>query len=403
MESEKIKELLQNRFNLTPMFPKKRHIIFWYDEGGAFKDSLDELLLEGVKIIKLEKSMNKKDEEISINIFKTKYTLEVSDLESNYLIYSEYSKPENDNENFLLDIESYSEYFKADRTAMIIEEFSLDRLDYELIKTIEKYEVFFHNKERKERLQKLLDGEEKKASNELKLGILAVLSGSKTLNLREIIKNIILDESKLKSIEKWMGLDYLYSSLKEEFNLEVNSFDKFMKTGVVVHFSKELREKSHLNLENYYVGDKNEIYLFFDSLLQNRGTSDIIKKKFFKIGKELNFREKIDKLNLSKVVLGTGFEYFDIVIIKELSERLRDEYVQFEKYKKYINVRLDNSLWKDKYFELYNGLLAGINLLELKKEFRINETSNLSELYKNYTEDYYKIDRLYRDFFYSYD
>ncbi|MGL6024908.1 MAG: BREX-1 system phosphatase PglZ type A, partial [Cetobacterium sp.] len=98
MESEKIKELLQNRFNLTPMFPKKRHIIFWYDEGGAFKDSLDELLLEGVKIIKLEKSMNKKDEEISINIFKTKYTLEVSDLESNYLIYSEYSKPENDNE-----------------------------------------------------------------------------------------------------------------------------------------------------------------------------------------------------------------------------------------------------------------------------------------------------------------
>ncbi|MGL5355618.1 MAG: BREX-1 system phosphatase PglZ type A [Cetobacterium sp.] len=403
MESEKIKELLQNRFNLTPMFPKKRHIIFWYDEGGAFKDSLDELLLEGVKIIKLEKSMNKKDEEISINIFKTKYTLEVSDLESNYLIYSEYSKPENDNENFLLDIESYSEYFKADRTAMIIEELSLDRLDYELIKTIEKYEVFFHNKERKERLQKLLDGEEKKASNELKLGILAVLSGSKTLNLREIIKNIILDESKLKSIEKWMGLDYLYSSLKEEFNLEVDSFDKFMKIGVVVHFSKELREKSHLNLENYYVGDRNEIYLFFDSLLQNRGTSDIIKKQFFKIGKELNFREKIDKLDLSKVVLGTGFEYFDIVIIKELSERLRDEYVQFEKYKKYINVRLDNSLWKDKYFELYNGLLAGINLLELKKEFRINETSNLSELYKNYTEDYYKIDRLYRDFFHSYD
>ncbi|MGL4670983.1 MAG: BREX-1 system phosphatase PglZ type A, partial [Cetobacterium sp.] len=371
MESEKIKELLQHRFDMTPIYPKKRHIIFWYDEGGAFKDSLDELNLRDVKIIKLEKSINKKEEEIRINIFKTKYTLEVLDLESNYLIYSEYPKPEKDNENFLLDVEKYSEYFKADRSAMIVEEFSLDRLNHELLQTIKEYEVFFHNKDRKEKLQKLLHEGHKKDSSDLKLGILAVLSNTKTLNLREIIKNIIIDSSRLEVIDKWMGLDYLYSSLKDEFNVEVDSFNKFMKIALVVHFYKELREKPHVNCENYYVGNKNEIYLFVDSLLQNRGTSDIVKKKFFEIGKELNFRERIDELDFTKVVLGTGFEYFDVLTIKELAEKLTGELVEFTNYKKYINIRLDNTLWKNKYLQLYKGLLAAINLLQLRKELRV--------------------------------
>lgn len=403
MESKKIKELLQHRFDITPIYPKRRHIIFWYDEGGAFKDSLDELNLKNVKMLKLEKLHNKKNEEIDINIFKTKYTLEVVDLESNYLIYSEYPRPEKNEENFLLDIEKYSEYFKADRTAMIIEELSLDRLDYKLVQTIKEYEVFFHNKERKEKLQKLLGGQDKKGSNELKLGILAVLSNTRSLNFKEILKNIIIDESKLETIEKWIGFGYLYSSLKEEFDIEVDSFQKFIKILVVVHFYKELRVKPYVNLENYYIGNKNEIYLFIDSLLQNKGTSDIVTKKFFQIGKELNFRKRIDELELEKIVLGTGFEYFDVLIIKELAEKLSGELVDFNSYKKYINIRLDNTLWKDKYLYLYRGLLAAINLLQLRKELRVNETDNLQELYKNYTEDYYKIDKSYREFFYSYD
>ena len=38
MEKDKIKEILDQRFSLVPEFPKKRHIIFWYDPDKAFKD-----------------------------------------------------------------------------------------------------------------------------------------------------------------------------------------------------------------------------------------------------------------------------------------------------------------------------------------------------------------------------
>lgn len=403
MENEKIRELLQHRFDATPIYPKRRHIIFWYDDGGAFKDSLAELNLENVKIIELKKAINRKDEEIDINIFRTKYTLEVEDLESNYLIYSEYGRPEKDQENFLLDIEKYSEYFRADRTAMIIEEFSLDRLDYELVETVKKQELFFANKERKDRLAKLLEGHGRVGSRDLKLGILAALTNTKSLNFQEIIKSIILDETRLEQIEKWMGLDYLFSQIKEQFNLEVDSFEKFMKTLVVVHFYKEMRRKPHINLENYYVGDKNEIYLFADSLLQSKSISDIVIKRFFQIGKELNFRERIDELELDKVVQGTGFEYFDFVTIKELAEKLSQGLIEFDTYRKYINIRLDSTLWKERYIYLYKGLLAAIDLLQMKTGIKIGEVEDLQELYTVYTKDYYKIDRAYREFFHSYD
>lgn len=154
MEKNKIKEILEYRFNLVPEFPKKRHIIFWYDSDKAFKDMIPELELDNVKIITLNKENNRKGELISKNIFKTKYILEYGDPESNYLIYSEYEKPD-DRENFLLDIEKYSEYFVADKSAMIIEEFKLDRTNYNLSQVIKEHLDFLEAKTEERNWQSL--------------------------------------------------------------------------------------------------------------------------------------------------------------------------------------------------------------------------------------------------------
>ena len=155
MEIDKIKEMLEYRFSLTTELPQKRHIIFWYDSKKEFKDLIDELNLTDVKIIKLTKSVDKKGEAIYTNIFKTKYTLEVIDTESNYLIYSEYPRAI-DSENYLLDIEKYSEFFEADKSAMIVEELKLDRTNYRFGEIIREYSNFFGSKERREKLIKII-------------------------------------------------------------------------------------------------------------------------------------------------------------------------------------------------------------------------------------------------------
>ena len=155
MENEKIKKMLEYRFNLVVEFPKKRRIIFWYDDKKEFKEIINDLNLENVKILTIDKGSNRRGDVINTNLFKIKYTLEYLDPNSNYLIYSEYPKPA-DNENYLIDIEKYSEYFVADKSAMIIEELGLDRLNYSLIEVIKNNMDFFANKERKEKLLKIL-------------------------------------------------------------------------------------------------------------------------------------------------------------------------------------------------------------------------------------------------------
>lgn len=401
MEKDKIKEILDQRFSLVPEFPKKRHIIFWYDPDKAFKDIIPELEIENVKIIVLEKTTNRKGELISTNIFDTKYTLEYRDLESNYLIYSEYPRPE-DRENYLIDIEKYSEFFVADKSAMIMEEFNFYRRDFRLNQVIREHLDFFGSKERKEKLSKLIDNPETIRENDLKLAILAVAVNSKVVDIQEIIKSIILDGSKLDAVEKWIGKEFLFQEIKTRFDLEVEDFQEFLKSLMVVNFYREILEKPDSDLEKYYKGKTNEIYIFVSSLLQNNQCSEKIKEIFYELGEELDIKTVIDKLEVEALVLGTAFEYFDKLTIKYIAENLNSEVANYDRYLKYINIRLDNTLYRSKYFDYYKMLITVINLLKIKDELVIRDKS-IDEIFEEYINIYYMIDRLYRDFIVSYD
>ena len=402
MEIDKIKELLEYRFSLTTELPQKRHIIFWYDTKNEFKDLIDNLNLTDVKIIKLTKSLDKKGESIYTNIFKTKYTLEVIDTESNYLIYSEHPRSI-DSENYLLDIEKYSEFFEADKSAMIVEELKLDRTNYKLGEIIKDYPSFFANKERREKLTKLIEQPESINEEEFKLSILTVISGAKTVDILEIIKNIILNKSKLQDIEKWLNLDFLFFEIKKKFDVEVTSFEQFLKILMVTHFYFQLQKKAHTNLENYFTGRKNELYIFAESLLQNKQTSEIIREEFYDLAKDLNIKDRIDELELDYSISGTAFEYFDKVIIKDIIDIFNSEVIDYEKYKKYIEIRLDNSLWIEKYQYFYKALLALNDFFRLKDSLIIEDRKVLKDIFKDYTEHYFLIDKLYRDFYFYHD
>ena len=402
MEIDKIKEMLEYRFSLTTELPQKRHIIFWYDSKKEFKDLIDELNLTDIKIIKLTKSIDKKGEAIYTNIFKTKYTLEVIDTESNYLIYSEYPRAI-DSENYLLDIEKYSEFFEADKSAMIVEELKLDRTNYRFGEIIREYSSFFANKERREKLIKLIENPESLDDEEFKLSILTTISGAKTVDILEILKNIILNRNKLQDIEKWMNLEFLFSEIKKKFDIEVTSFEQFLKILMITHFYCELQKKVHVNLENYFKGRKNELYIFTDSLLQNKQSSEIIRAEFYELAKDLNIKDRIDELELDYSIKGTAFEYFDKIIIKDVIEIFNSEIIDYDKYKKYIEIRLDNSLWREKYEYFYNALLAVNDFFRIKDSLIIEDREELREIFKDYTKNYFLIDKLYRDFYYSYD
>ena len=104
MDTDKVIQDLNRRFAAPlPEFYQRR-IIFWYDEDKEFEDKLDEVVLENAKVIALTGN----------NAFSVKKLLSVDDLTTNYLVYSPcvYNRPD---DNWLLDVELYSEEFRTER------------------------------------------------------------------------------------------------------------------------------------------------------------------------------------------------------------------------------------------------------------------------------------------------
>ena len=111
MDTDKVIQDLNRRFAAPlPEFYQRR-IIFWYDEDKEFEDKLDEVVLENAKVIALTGN----------NAFSVKKLLLVDDLATNYLVYSPlaYNRPE---DNWLLDVELYSEEFRADLISIWMDE-----------------------------------------------------------------------------------------------------------------------------------------------------------------------------------------------------------------------------------------------------------------------------------------
>lgn len=402
MEKDKIKELLEYRFNLVNEYPKRRHIIFWYDSQGNFKEIIENLELSNAKIIILKKEQNRKGEVIDTNIFFTKYILECVDTESNYLIYTS-SPRSNDRENFLIDIEKYSEFFEADKSAMIVEELKLDRTNYSIIQCIKEHLDFFGSKERKEKLFKILEKPELISERELKLGILAVITGAKSFDILEILKSLLLNRDKLSLVEKWIDDKFLYNEIKEKFGIEIDNFDTLLRVLLVVYFYRELQIKPHINLEKYYQGKSNDIYIFVSSLLQNKVTEEKIKEIFNTLGEEIGIFDRIKELNPEDLVQGSIFEIYDKIIIKYIAENLYSGTQNYEKYQKFIKMRIDITLWQDKYLDYYNLLLVITNIFKSKDILVIRERENIKEIYEDYTNNYYIVDKQYRKFFFYYD
>ena len=91
-----------------------RRVIFWYDEDKEFEDSIGELQLEKAKVLVLN----------GHNSYAAKKQLVVDDPNSNYLVYCplSFDKPE---KNWLLNIELYSEEFRADLNSIWMDEMGL--------------------------------------------------------------------------------------------------------------------------------------------------------------------------------------------------------------------------------------------------------------------------------------
>lgn len=167
------------QFNLTERFAAplpefyRRRIVFWKDEDREFEKDVDELNLEGVKIIKLTGTNN----------FAVKKLLLHDDLESDYLVYCPITYT-GDEDNWLQDIEYYSETFRADFISMQMDELNIAP-SAAMRKTVKLYAKFFDSKERIQKLRRI--GRDYQTPLQLHIDIMAVLAGLSEGSAQDVI------------------------------------------------------------------------------------------------------------------------------------------------------------------------------------------------------------------------
>ena len=154
-----------------------RRIIVWVDEDAEFADKLDEITLDGAKIVALTGSNN----------FYVKKLLAVDDPTGNYLLYRPFAY-ESDEDNWLLDIELYSETFRADLVSMWMDEMGVPQTPA-LRRGFKQYRKFFNAQSRRNKITS--QGVTPATPGQLQMAIMAALAGLKDARPNAIIKAVL--------------------------------------------------------------------------------------------------------------------------------------------------------------------------------------------------------------------
>ena len=179
MSIQGIEKSLKERFAAPlPEFYTRR-IIFWRDPDREFEGIIDDIHIEGVKLLKLTGTNN----------FYAKMLLSETDAESNYLVYDPISYKDI-RDNWLLDIECYSEDFRADLLSIRMSTLGMAPTP-PLRAAMKRYSRFFENKERVARLTQL--GSTYTSAGQLHIDVLSVLCETENNSVHGVIKALLIE------------------------------------------------------------------------------------------------------------------------------------------------------------------------------------------------------------------
>ncbi len=402
---EKTIQSILKKFEVKDEY-EKRKIVFWYDKDKT----ADPEGLEFIKSALAEHSI--KTHILNNNFFQTKKLLENDDTRSDYLIYS----PEAEREyrsNWLLDIQLYSSRFENSKISDIKSEIGVE--DYYLDKFLEANSRFFENKKRVSDIKKFYQKDWKEEN--FVLGMLAVLSGSSTIDQKEIVRklltaSIIEKENKIwDDIERFGLVDEFWNMIKSRFGFssEHPTLKKLFLSFIITHIVRNTKValKSY---EQYINKQSNECEIFIRVWMDHSNDS----KKFDDYCHQLLSEDEhklehsltslLNKYDLEDYFEAESIDIFDKNIIRNIVTKLNDGSDDFEKYFEWID-RRKTKHWYQVYGNIYSALENAIKLQQLSRELEqegINEQS-LNELFKRYTNRYYLIDYYYRKFYYHFD
>ena len=394
MDTEKIIQDLNRRFSEPlPEFYKRR-IIFWYDEDKEFEDKLDEIQISNAKIIVLTGTNN----------FEVKKLLNVDDTLSNYLVYSPFLY-DNLEDNWFLDIELYSEEFRADLISMWMDELKVPQTA-DLRSGFKKYRKFFNAAERRNKFKAL--GITPSKVSQLQVAVMAVLAGTDA-RPNAVLKAILQN-----------GLDMDTNSVYQDFvSYEIHSaFWNMVSQGagyqeneptienlsrhlLLTSSTRTMRQEFLKGLDEY-ISPAYQAYCydFVSDWMHGRDSKDIFDIAT-RVEDELNLPQRFNNnknMQVSDFLDTEIFPCINEVLLVKLMNDISEHQVDVDLITRTVEKRR-TCVWYDELENYFEGILVVARMQKFYKEHSFGfHTVESRKIWEEYTSDYYMMDTYYRQF-----
>lgn len=396
MDSDKIIQELNQRFAAPlPEFYKRR-IVFWYDEDGEFQDRLDEVTLNNAKLLALTGTNN----------FAVKKLLSVDDTTNNYLVYCplSYEKPE---ENWLLDIELYSEEFRADLISIWMDELGIPSTPA-MRKQVKEYRKYFNAKTRRDKIA----GQSKAPTvpAQLHMAVMGALGGLKDVSPAAIMKEVLkagLDINTNYLYREFVnyGADKAFWSMVKQgsgYDAEQKDIAQLATHLLLTAATRTMRLEYLAGLDGWISSPHQAFCYDFISDWLHSDDQEQLSEIAKAVEDELKLPQRFMKLEVSDLVDTEIFPCLDEVILIKLMTEIGDHIIDVNAIKRTVEKRR-TTVGYAQVKDYYEGILQVANMQAFYKEHTTGfHSAEAKKVWKEYTSEYYMMDTYYRLFHKSY-
>lgn len=397
MDLDTIIQDLNKRFAMPlPEFYKRR-IIFWYDQDKEFEDKLDDIQIDNAKLLVLTGTNN----------FAVKKLLTVDDTTSNYLVYNPitYDSPEDD---WLLNIELYSEEFRADLISIWMNEIDLPGTP-DFRRLVRVYKKFFGAQTRRAAFAKLNKGIS--TPSQMHLTVMAAICGANDAQPNSIVKAVIRGGTDMESNKVYQSLvNYgaeapFWALVKQAtgyFEGEDSTIEKLVTHILLTATTRTLRVEYLSGLE-CFISTPHQAWCYdFVSEWMAGEYKQELYHILRDVEEKLMLRNRFSKIPLEDLVGTDIFPCINECLLMQLMTEISNDIIHVDRITSTVEKRRTFA-WYDTVECYYEGILQVAKMqtffLDHSAGFHTVEARNV---WKEYTEDYYHMDTYYRQYHLSF-
>lgn len=397
MDLQKIIQDLNRRFAAPlPEFYKRR-IIFWYDEDREFEDKVEDLVLDNARVLVLT----------GCNNFEAKKLLAVDDTTSNYLVYCplRYEKPE---DNWLINIELYSEEFRADLNSIWMDEMGLPN-NATVRRMVKRYRKFFNNIERRKSVAAM--AKNIVTASQLHMAVMASICGMKDAQPSGIIRAVLSQSLDMDSNTIYQ--DLVKYGAQNPFWVMVAQATGYsegddsdlgrLATHILLTAATRTMRPEHLAGLDSFISTPHQSYCYdmVSEWLQSDSDGPYHIARF--VEDEARLSARFMKLNVEDLVDTECFPCINECILKILMKEISDYIINVDTISSVVEKRR-TLVWYDLVSCYYEGLLQVANMQAFFQEHASGfHLAQARQIWSAYTTDYYKMDTYYRQFHLCFD